>query len=133
MQLPDESPSARGKILDHDAGMGGPDADMIDQRARELAAIAGLDTDRSIDDFRQDAIEELTGQANLNVPNDDAGPVGDLVGEGGDGYDEVSSVPAGASNNDEQTIGEQLFTEGVDEADHDRMIASREEELRDEP
>ena len=135
MQLPDQSPLAKGKILNHDAGIGGPDAETVEQRARELASIAGLSRDESSEDFRSQAIQELRGAVDPNAPNDSFGPTADLVAE-----DDVigesggSSAPAGnaAAQGEEQTIGEQLYSEGIDEADHDRMTASRREERRDE-
>ncbi len=135
MQLPDQPPQAKGKILDHDAGVGEPDNEMVDQRARELADIAGLDRDESVEDFRRQAREELRG-VDPNVPNDDSGPVADLIAED-DVIGESGGATAPATNaamqGDEQTIGEQLYSEGIDEADHDRMTASRREERRDEP
>ena len=135
MQLPDDSPSAKGKILDHGAGIGEPDADMVEQRARELASIAGLSRDEPVDDFRAQALEELRGAVDPNVSNDDAGPTADLTAEddvigesGGSAYPATHA----AMHGDEQTIGEQLYGEGIDEADHDRMTESRREESRDE-
>ena len=131
MQLPDQPPLAKGKILDHDAGMGEPDAEMVEQRARELASIAGLSRDESIDDFKKQAREELRGAVDPNVPNDDAGPMADLIAEDdviGESGGSVAPATNAAMHGDEQTIGEQLYSEGIDEADHDRMTASRREE-----
>ena len=135
MQLPDESPQAKGKILDHGSGVGEPDTEMVDQRARELAEIAGLGRDESFEDFREQAREELRGTADPNVPNDDAGPVADLIAEDdviGESGGAVAPATNAAMHGDEQTIGEQLYSEGIDEADHDRMTASRREERRNE-
>ena len=135
MQLPDQSPLAKGKILDHDAGMGEPDAEMVEQRARELASIAGLSRDESVEDFRSQAVQELRGAVDPNVPNDDAGPMADLIAEDdviGESGGAVAPATNAAMHGDEQTIGEQLYSEGIEEADHDRMTASREEERRDE-
>ena len=135
MQLPDQSPLAKGKILDHDAGMGEPDADMVEQRARELAAIAGLSRDESIDDFKKQAREELRGAVDPNVSNDDAGPMADLIEEDdviGESGGAVAPATNAAMHGDEQTVGEQLYSEGIEEADHDRMVASRREERRED-
>lgn len=135
MQLPDQPPFAKGRIIDHDAGMGQPDAEMVEQRARELASIAGLSRDESVDDFRQQALEELSGMVDPNVPNDDAGPAADMIAEDdviGESGGAVAPATNAAMSGDEQTIGEQLYNEGIDEADHDRMTASRREEHRDE-
>ena len=135
MQLPDQPPLAKGKILDHDAGMGEPDAEMVEQRARELASIAGLSRDESIDDFKQQAREELRGAVDPNVPNDDAGPMADLIEEDdviGESGGSVAPATNAAMHGDEQTVGEQLYSEGIDEADHDRMVASRRNERRED-
>ena len=135
MQLPDQSPLAKGKILDHDAGMGEPDAEMVEQRARELALIAGLSRDESVDDFMKQAREELRGAVDPNVPNDDAGPMADLIEEDdviGESGGSVAPATNAAMHGDEQTVGEQLYSEGIDEADHDRMVASRREERRED-
>ena len=131
MQLPDDSPKAKGKILDHDAGLGQPDTEEVEQRARELAEIAGLGRDEPIDDFKKQALEELRGESDPNVPNDDAGPMADLIAEDdviGESGGAVAPATNAAMHGDEQTVGEQLYSEGIDEADHDRMTASRQEE-----
>ncbi len=135
MQLPDQSPLAKGKILDHGAGLGEPDDAQVEQRARELASIAGLSRDESFEDFRPQAIEELRGAVDPNVSNDDAGPMADLIAEDdviGESGGSTAPATNAAMHGDEQTVGEQLYAEGIDEADHDRMTASRREERRDE-
>ncbi len=135
MQLPDQSPLAKGKILDHGAGLGEPDDAQVEQRTRELASIAGLSRDESFEDFRPQAIEELRGAVDPNVSNDDAGPMADLIAEDdviGESGGSTAPATNAAMHGDEQTVGEQLYTEGIDEADHDRMTASRREERRDE-
>ena len=66
-----------------------------------------------------------------NVPNDDAGPVADLTAEDdviGESGGTVAPATNAAMHGDEETVGEQLYSEGIDEADHDRMTASRREE-----
>lgn len=115
--------------------MGAPDDEAVEKRARELAIIAGLSRDESVEDFRAQAAEELHGAVDLNVPDDDAGLVAnlstadDVIGESGGS---VAPATNAAMHGDEQTVGEQLYTEGVDEADHDRMTESRREERRRE-
>ena len=135
MQLPDQASESKGKILNHDAGVGAPDNETVDQRARELADIAGLDRDESFEDFRQQAREELSGTADLHLPNDEAGPMAELIAEDdviGESGGSTAPATNAAAHGDEQTIGEQLYSEGIDEADHDRMTASRREERRTE-
>ena len=135
MQVPDQSANPPGKILDHDAGIGEADEEMVESRARELAQIDGLDPDQVNDGHRQQARLELSGAADPNAADDDEGveagliEADDVPGESGDA---VTPATNAAQNGDEQTIGESLYAEGIAEADHDRMVESRREELQDE-
>ena len=131
MQLPDDSPRAKGKILNHDAGLGEAGNEDVERRARELAEIAGLGRDEPVEDFRLQAREELRGTVDPNTPNDDEGLAADLIEEDdvpGESGGAVSPATNAAAHGDEQTVGEQLYGEGIDEADHDRMVKSRREE-----
>jgi hypothetical protein len=136
MKLPDPSPNHTGKILHHDAGIGEADQDMIEQRARELAEIAGLAPNQVTNAHRLQARRELGGTASPDEqPADDDPRVSELIS-----YDDApgsSGRPASpatnaAANSDEETIGEQLYSEGVAEADHDRMTESRKADLADQ-
>lgn len=136
MKLPDDQPErSPGKILDHAAGLGTAGADQVEQRARELAMIDGLPADGVTDTYRQQAEAELLGVVDPTVSNDDEGPIADL-----ESSDDVPSESGGsvapatnaAVNSDEQSIGERLYSEGVDEADHDRMTQSRKQERQTE-
>lgn len=134
MRLPDTEPEEPGKILDHDAGIGESGEAAVDERARELAKIAGLDPDDAQDEFRQQAREELSGRADENAPADEDGAIAGLTS-----YDDVPGESGGpvspgtnsAASGDEETIGEALYAEGINEADHDRMVSSRDDEYRE--
>ena len=134
MQLPDTQPETPGKILDHDAGLGEASEAMVDERARELAKIAGMNPEDSAEDFHAQARAELRGSADPDAANDNDGLAADLsnyddvVGESGNA---VTPAANSAASGDEQTIGESLYAEGISEATHDRMVESREEELRE--
>ena len=135
MQLPDDSPNAKGKILNHDAGLGEAGNEDVERRARELAEIAGIGRDEDIDDFRLQAREELRGTLDPNIPTDDEGPAAGMIEEDdvpGESGGAVSPATNAAMHGDEQTVGEQLYGEGIDEADHDRMVESRQEERLNE-
>ncbi len=131
MQLPDQPPHPPGKILDHSAGIGEADNDMVEQRARELAEIDGLDAQDVNEGHRQQARQELRGEDDPTTPNDDEGAMANLI-ERDDVFGESGGATAPATNaaehSDEQTIGEALYTEGINEADHDRMTESRRQE-----
>ena len=134
MKLPDTQPEQPSKMLDHDAGLGEASEDMVEARARELAKIAGLSRDESPKDFMGEARGELRGSVDPDSPSDDEGAIAGLSS-----YDEVpgeSGMPVSPATNavasgDEESIGEALYSEGISEATHDRMVESRSEELRD--
>ena len=135
MQLPDDAQNLPGKILDHDAGIGEVDGDMVADRARELAEIDGVTPDQVNEGHRQQAREELRGADDPTAPNDDEGVEAGLIepddvpGESGGAVEPFTNA---AMHGDEQTIGEQLYSEGIAEADHDRMVDSRQQERQDE-
>ncbi len=135
MQLSDQSPEPPGKILDHAAGIGEADKEMVEQRAGELAEIDGLTKADVNDGHRQQARQELRGAADPLMANDDEGAIGDLIasddvpGESG-----VATVPASnaAAYGNEKSVGEALVEEGLDEATHDRMTESRRQEREED-
>ena len=135
MQLPDQSSNPPGKILDHAAGMGEADQEMVEARARELAEIDGFDPDLVNEGHRYQARQELRGAADPNAANDDEGLEAGLIAEDdvpGESGGAVAPATNAAQHGDEQTIGEALYSEGIDEADHDRMTQSRQQEREDE-
>jgi hypothetical protein len=135
MQLPDQPADTVGKILDHGAGLGEANGEQIEERARELALIAGLSADEVNDGHRYQARQELRGAVDPNVSNDEdpliAGLIDtdDVPGESG-----FAASPAtnAAMHGDEQTVGEALYGEGIEEATHDQMVESRKQELDEE-
>ena len=135
MQLPDQSSNPPGKILDHDAGIGEADKEMVETRARELAEIDGFSADQINEGHRYQARQELRGAADPNAANDDEGPEAGLIEEDdvlGESGGPVSPATNAAQHGDGQTVGEALYAEGIAEAEHDRMVSSREQEAEDE-
>ena len=131
MQLPDESPRDQGKILDHSAGIGEVSRAEIEQRARELAEIDGLDADQVNEGHRFQARQEMLGASDADAANDDEGAIADLIDEDdvpGESGAAVSTTNNSSVDGDDQTIGEELVNEGIGEADHDRMTESRKQE-----
>jgi hypothetical protein len=128
MQLTDQSAETTGKILDHGAGLGEANGEQVEERARELAMIAGLSADEVNDGHRYQARQELRGAVDPNVANDEdpqlAGLVArdDVPGDSGFATEPASNA---AQYGDEQSIGEALYDEGVAEATHDQMVESR--------
>jgi len=118
-----------GRILSHDEGMGTPSADTVRQRAGELARIDGrlsaneLDWKRAFLELhgeldsvlREEEDEMLGAMAKMNAP---APTMGRMVRQ--------TDIDGG------DNLGEELVSEGLAEADHDRMLEARREELREE-
>ena len=134
MQLPDQPPHDQGKILNGAAGIGEVSKAEVEKRARELAEIDGLDADQVDEGHRYQARQEMLGAADADAANDE-GPVAGLINEDdvpGESGSAVTPATHAAASGDEQTIGEELYGEGIAEADHDRMTQSRRQERLDE-
>ena len=115
-----------GKILRHAEGMGVPSPETVRQRARELALIEGREHYTEIDWRR--AHRELHGGNhdpdlfNLNGPDDEMAEIiseRDMIAPTLGHHNARTTVDGSAS------IGEELVAEGLDEAEHDRMLKCR--------
>lgn len=101
---------------------------MVTKRAREIAVING----RNANDFTQDdydqAHRELVGFENSETAESEAQApdTGAGHGEAGDFGKKTPVRPA----KDEQTFGEDLVKEGVEEATHHTMLAGSEQSAR---
>ena len=77
----------------------------------------------------------MRGAADPDAANDDEGAIAGLIDEDdvpGESGSAVLPETNAAASSDEQTIGEELYGEGIAEADHDRMTQSRRQEKLDE-
>jgi hypothetical protein len=101
---------------------------MVIRRAKEIAVINGRNgNDYTQDDFEQ-ARRELIGFVNTE-PTDaenDVPDTGTWLAEAADRGQKAPVRPA----KDEQTFGEELVKEGVEEATHDTMLAGSEQSAR---
>ena len=117
------------KILQHSTGMGAPNADLVRRRAHELALIAGR-AEFGEEDWRQ-AKRELHGGHEFAEAVDGA-DMTSLVS----GCDMISSDPGHhverLGMDSSENLGEELIAEGMDEAVHEQMLASRLEDLAEE-
>jgi len=125
-----ESPEQKTHIIIHDEGAGTPSPELVEQRARELAVLAGRAAgDYTDEDFRQ-AKAELTQEAE---PNEDEEQENELPFEPGSG--EVLGGREHHARNygadDDSTVGEELVREGLDEALHDEMLAARKKDIHE--
>lgn len=122
--------------MENAAGIGTVTSEMIEARARELAAINGHpSSEPSETDYQQDK-RELTGEAELDPQEENSESIPES-----EGWD---PVPGSTGRQAKEPLGEdedaegrsesaQLFEEGVSEAEHDQMRqASRADEKSDE-
>ena len=119
-----------GKISLHGDGLGAPSPEQVEQRAREIAMISERDPDNFTDEDWDQARRELHGAAVPSAPeetkqNAQLEDEWQVVAN-----DSGHRVPR--SENEEETLGEQLVTGGVEEATHDQMLEARREELEEE-
>ncbi len=116
---------ASAKIIQHAEGLGVPNADQVRVRAQELATINGR-AEYSEEDWR-DAKRELHGG------HTDSSEEGEMEMEAiVSGHDMVASSLGhhveNVSSSESENLGEELIAEGMDEAEHERMLMARAEE-----
>jgi len=92
-----------GKISVHGDGVGAPTPELIERRAREIALIDERDPDDFTDSDSEDEHEIVPESPGHRAPRP--------------GFDE-----------DDETLGQSLVTDGLEEAAHDQMLEARLEE-----
>lgn len=116
--------SNTGKILLHGADAGEITRPMIEHRAREIALIDGRDTVTVSD--RRVARQELQGRDLPDTTSDDSPSI--ALGLSRDPSEPVS-VPGHQTpvhnEADDDDMTERLAIEGIEEAQHDQMLAAR--------
>jgi hypothetical protein len=132
-----KNPMNKGIIMENAAGIGTVTSEMIEARARELAAINGHSSSKPSEADYQQAKRELTGEAELDPQEESRESIPEL-----DGWD---PVPGSTGRQATDSLGEdedaegrsesaQMFEEGISEAEHDQMRqASRADDKSDEP
>jgi hypothetical protein len=132
-----KNPLNKGIIMENAAGIGTVTSEMVEARARELAAINGRPSSEPSEADYQQAKRELTGEAETDPQEESSESIPDS-----DGWDPVPGSTgrqaADSLGEDEDAEGRsesaQMFEEGVNEAEHDQMLqASRADEKSDEP
>jgi hypothetical protein len=118
--------------MENAAGIGTVTSEMVEARARELAAINGRPSSEPSQADYQQAKRELTGEAEMDPQQES---------RESDGWDPVlgstGRKAAESLGEDEDAEGRsesaQMFEEGISEAEHDQMRkASRADESSDE-
>src|SRR5205823_1668405 len=131
-----KNPLNKGIIMENAAGIGTVTSEMVEARARELAAINGRRSSEPSEADYQQAKREPTGESETDPQeeNRESQPKSD-------GWD---PVPGSAGRQAADSLGEdedaegrsesaQMFEEGISEAEHDQMRqASRADEKSDE-
>ena len=101
---------------------------MLVKRAKEIAVINGRNGNEYTQDEYEQARRELVGFPNTDAEELEAQApgTGGWLGEAGDLGQKAPVRPA----KDEQTFGEDLVKQGVEEATHHTMLAGSEESAR---
>jgi hypothetical protein len=127
----DYSQPRPGKISVHGSGIGAPSPEEVEKRAREIAMIDERNPDEFTDADWAQARSELLG-ASLPLPPEETRQNAELVEEWEVVANNVGHRAPRTGLDEEETLGEQLVTGGIEEAAHDQMLEARKEELEQE-
>src|SRR6185437_14310008 len=119
-----KNPLNKGIIMENAAGIGTVTSEMVEARARELAAINGRPSSEPSEADYQQAKRELTGDTETDPQEESSESIPDS-----EGWD---PVPGSTGRQVADSLGEdevaegrseaaQMFEEGVTEAEHDQM------------
>ena len=127
----DRPHSPHGKIELHGNGIGVPSPEMVEKRAREIAMIDERNPDEFTEEDWHQAKNELIGVAADHAPE-----VADDVDNQLSERDDIPGASGHRSPRngfeEEDSVGEELVTGGINEAAHDQMLQARREELDQE-
>ena len=112
--------------------MGVPGPEDIERRAKEIALIDERNPDEFTDTDWKQAHEELLGELETTPPEEDDKNIKMEQEWEVTPDDHGHRVPRPGVEEDEESIGEHLVTDGKEEAVHDQMIEARREELEQE-
>jgi hypothetical protein len=121
-----------GKISLHGNWMGVPSPEEVEKRAREIAMIDERDPEEFTDADWAQARRELLGEV-IPPPPEESEEAAKLEEDWEVTPDDRGHrVPRPGVDENEETVGEHLVTDGVEEASHDQMLEARREELEQE-
>ena len=121
-----------GKINVHGMGLGAPTPEQVEARAREIAMIDERDPNEFTDADWNQARRELLGESPPPPPEESEQAAKMQQEWEVTPDDRGHRVNRPGTGDDEETVGEQLVTDGVEEASHDQMLEARREELEQE-
>jgi hypothetical protein len=130
--MDDNTQTPGGKISLHGNGMGVPSPEDIERRAREIALIDERDPKEFTDADWSQARRELLGEVETAPPEENDETL-KLENEWEVTPDNRGHrVPRPGVDENEETVGEHLVSDGLEEAAHDQMLEARKEELEEE-
>jgi len=131
-----KNPLNKGIIMENAAGIGTVTSEMVEARARELAAINGHSSSEPSEADYQQAKRELTGEAETDPRDESLESIPESHG--------WDPVPGSTGRQAAESLGEdedaegrsesaQMFEEGISEAEHNQMLrAAESDEKTDE-
>lgn len=119
------SPDHKGRILRHGHQSDDVSDDAIEARARELAILDGRSPSGITSDDRALSSAELRGEMLPPTSVDDAEGVASLSRDPSEPPSTPGSQAPQQNEPEGQEIQERLVLEGVEEAQHDQMLAAR--------
>ena len=126
-----KNPLNKGIIMENAAGIGTVTSEMIEARARELAAINGRPSSEPSEADYQQAKRELTGEEEIDPQEENLESMPESEAwdplPGSTGRQAADSL-----GEDEDAEGRseaaQMYEEGINEAEHDQMLRAAEED-----
>lgn len=116
-----------GKISVHGDGIGAATPEMVEKRAREIALIDERNPEQFTEADWEQARKELLGEETVAAA-DDVDESVDTVSSWDDVPGETGARAPRAGLDDDESLGEQLVSGGLEEAEHDRMVEARHED-----
>lgn len=119
------SPNFQGRILRYGYRSDDATDEMVETRARELALIDGRAADRTTDQDRALARDELAGRCVPETSLAFSDAVGELSADPSQPRGLRGTQTPMRNDPEDQETAERLVLEGVDEAAHEQMLAAR--------
>jgi hypothetical protein len=113
-----------GKISVHGDGMGAPTPELVEKRAREIALIDERNPDEFTDADWDQAQRELLGVATTGAP-EETEENAELEEEWPVTASDTGHRAPRAGVDDDEMLGEQLVSGGLEGAAHDQMLEAR--------
>jgi hypothetical protein len=127
----DFSREGSGKISVHGNGVGVPSPEAVEKRAREIAMIDERDPNEFTDADWNQARKELMSVEHVAAP-EETEQNAELTEEWNVFPGSIGHRAPRPGAEEDETVGEQLVTGGLEEAAHDQMLEARIEELEQE-